>query len=128
MKDLNKLSDKKIGLYIRKQRKSENISTGYGRLQWLRHELEDHEGQVNLYIDENYSRDKLKKIINDIRQEKVQVLLIWSIDDIDLSQLTELFVICFMKGVPIVSFCESSIGINKIFRKQHKIFLIGNNL
>ena len=117
MKDLNKLSDKKIGLYIRKQSKSENISTGYGRLQWLRHELEDHEGQVNLYIDENYSRDKLKELIRHIRSGKIEVLLIWSLDDIEEFMFPRVAVACHLRKIPVISFCESLIRLNTVVSK-----------
>ena len=53
MEVLNKIKDRNIGLYIRKENYNENLSTGYGRLQWLRHELEEHKGEIKLYIDVN---------------------------------------------------------------------------
>lgn len=50
MEVLNKIKDRNIGLYIRKENYNENLSTGYGRLQWLRHELEEHKGEIKLYL------------------------------------------------------------------------------
>ena len=50
MEVLNKIKDRNIGLYIRKENYNENLSTWYVRLQWLRHELEEHKGEIKLYL------------------------------------------------------------------------------
>ena len=42
----------KINIYIRKENKLENLKTGYGRLQWLKYELEDNKETVNIFVDE----------------------------------------------------------------------------
>lgn len=82
MEVLNKLKYRNIGLYIRKENYTENILTGYGRLQWLKHELEEHRGGVKLYIDEYGSVLMFSELMSDIKDGEIEGLLLWSIDDI----------------------------------------------
>ncbi|SDP73063.1 hypothetical protein [Clostridium gasigenes] len=122
MNDLNKLSNKRIGLYMRKEKKSENFSTGYGRLQWLRCELGEHRGEIELYIDEYDSSSKLKELINDIRSEKIEVLMIWSVNDIEEFIFPSIAVGCYLRQISIISFCESLTGLNKVVAKYSRAF------
>ena len=82
MEVLNKIKDRNIGLYIRKENYNENLLTGYGRLQWLRHELEEHRGGVKLYIDEYGSVLMFSELMSDIKDGEIEGLLLWSIEDI----------------------------------------------
>ena len=73
----------KISIYIRKENKLENLKTGYGRLQWLKYELEDNKETVNIFVDEYKECKKIIELIKEIQDGSIDNLLIWSIDDID---------------------------------------------
>ena len=94
MEVLNKIKDRNIGLYIRKENYNENLSTGYGRLQWLRHELEEHKGEIKLYIDEYDSVFRFSELMSSLGME------------------------CKSNNIPIVSFCESDEWINELVENQ----------
>ena len=75
----------KINIYIRKENKLENLKTGYGRLQWLKYELEDNKETVNIFVDEYKKCSKMIELIKEIQEGSIDNLLIWSIDDIVLN-------------------------------------------
>ena len=118
MEVLNKLKYRNIGLYIRKENYTENILTGYGRLQWLKHELEEHRGGVKLYIDEYGSVLMFSELMSDIKDGEIEGLLLWSIDDIRPNLIFSLGMECEIRGIPIVSFCESDEWINELVENQ----------
>ena len=116
MEVLNKLKYRNIGLYIRKENYTENILTGYGRLQWLKHELEEHRGGVKLYIDEYGSVLMFSELMSDIKDGEIEGLLLWSIDDIRPNLIFSLGMECKSRRIPIVSFCESYEWINELVK------------
>ncbi|MBZ9633392.1 hypothetical protein [Clostridium sp. FP1] len=120
MKALKELRDRQIGLYIRKEERGENLSTGYGRLQWLKYELEEHEeheGRIKIYIDDNNSQFRLYDLLDDINNGYIKAVLVWSIRDVESFYIDTLGLICEEKDIPIVSFCETTKSLNKIIKK-----------
>lgn len=113
--------DKTVGIYIRKESNLENLVTGYGRLQWLKYELEDYKGKVDIFIDEYRECNNIEKIIRGIKEENINVVLIWSIDDIDKEYLVELATVCISKEIPIMSFCEANSWIEKVIKRLAKV-------
>lgn len=113
METLNMITDKTIALYIRKKHNGENLSTGYGRLQWLRYELEEHEGRIKTFIDDTNEPLKLARLLEEILIGNIDVVLIWSIEDIDEYMFKHLALQCKEKKLPIISFCESYEWINE---------------
>ena len=118
MEVLNKIKDRNIGLYIRKENYNENLLTGYGRLQWLKHELEEHKGGVKLYIDEYRSVLMFSELMSDIKDGEIKGLMLWSIEDIRPDLIVSLGVECESRRIPIVSFCESYEWINELVESQ----------
>lgn len=121
MKALKELTDKKIGLYIRKEESGENLSTGYGRLQWLRYELEEHEGSIEIYVDKVNSVEELKHLTHDIISGNVDAVLIWSIDE--LLNVVGMMLIenCLLREIPIISFCESPERVAYVVEHQDEL-------
>ncbi|WP_238881776.1 hypothetical protein [Clostridium sp. YIM B02551] len=117
MKALEKLRGKSIGLYIREEDSGENLSTGYGRLQWLKYELEEHEGGLEFYIDEKDSELIMDGLFDDIDDEYIEVILLWSIRDVDSFHIKMLVHLCNERDIPIVSFCESDERLNEIIKE-----------
>lgn len=113
--------NEKISIYIRKENKLENFKTGYGRLQWLKYELEDHKGAVNIFADEYKECSKMIELIKEIQEGSIDNLLIWSIDDIDKDYLEELVNVTTTHKVHIISFCESSSWINHVINESVKV-------
>lgn len=107
MNRLENMRNKKIGIYMRKQSPNENLSTGYGRLQWLRYELEDHKGRIDVYIDEPSRRNKFDNVINDLENGKIEVLLLWDIKEFEDVELQRIINICVFSQVEIVSFYKN---------------------
>lgn len=118
MEVLNKIKDRNIGLYIRKENYNENLLTGYGRLQWLKHELEEHKGGVKLYIDEYGSVLMFSELMSDIKDGEIEGLLLWSIEDIRPNLIVSLGLECENMKIPIVSFYESYECINELVENQ----------
>ncbi|AWZ49678.1 hypothetical protein C3495_13105 [Clostridiaceae bacterium 14S0207] len=121
MKALKELTDKKIGLYIRKEGSGENLATGYGRLQWLRYEIEEHEGRIENYIDNANSLEELKKLACDVIDGKIDVVLIWSIDELINVIGMILMLNCSLREIPIISFCESSERVAYVVQHQDEL-------
>lgn len=107
MEIIETLNNKKVGIYLRKERVNENIITGYGRLQWLRHELEEHEGSIEAYIDEENQFDALKGLVYDVIDGNINAVLIWTIDELINIGGSMLMFNALLRNVPIISFCES---------------------
>lgn len=107
MKALKEVNNKKLGLYIRKEKDGENLSTGYGRLQWLRHELEEYEGSIQVYIDEENQLKSLKCLTYDVIDGKINAVLIWTIDELINVIGMNLMTNASVRDVPIISFCEA---------------------
>lgn len=105
--------DKTIGIYIRKESELENLVAGDGRLQWLKYELEDYKGNINIFLDDYKQCNNIEEIIGNIKKGNIHVVLIWSIDDIDKEYLEELATVCSSYEIPIMSFCESNEWINQ---------------
>ena len=116
MEVLNKIKDRNIGLYIRKENYNENLLTGYGRLQWLRHELEEHRGGVKLYIYEYGSVLMFSELMSDIKDGEIEGLLLWSIEDIRPNLIVSLGSECESRRISIVSFCETTESLKKVIR------------
>ena len=114
MNRLENMRNKKIGIYMRKQSPNENLSTGYGRLQWLRYELEDHKGRIDVYIDEPSRLNKFDNVINDLENGKIEVLLLWDIKEFEDVELQRIINICVFSQVEIVSFYQNMHSIEKI--------------
>lgn len=117
MKALKELRDKKIGLYIRKEESGENLSTGYGRLQWLKYELEEYQGEIKIYIDSNNSVFELYELLDDINNQYIEAVLLWSVKDVESFYIDTLGLLCEEKDIPIVSFCETTKSLNKTIKK-----------
>lgn len=109
MKILKSLKDKKLGVYLRKESPDENIITGYGRLQWLKYELEEYKGDKKFFIDRFNEDTNLNSLINAIRSKEIEAVIIWTLDDINLDLINSLWVICFMNEIPLISFYEGVI-------------------
>lgn len=116
MKALEQLRGKRIGLYIREEESGENLSTGYGRLQWLEHELEEHEGGLEIYADRKDSVSNLYELFDDIEDEFIEVILLWSVRDVEPSCVSMLAFLCEEKDIPIISFCETDESLNGTIR------------
>lgn len=114
-------TNKSISIYIRKEHKLENLKTGYGRLQWLKYELEDHKEAVNIFVDKYKKCNKIIELIKEIQEGSIDNLLIWSIDDIDKDYLEELANVITKYEIPIISFCESSSWINHVINESIKV-------
>ncbi|HFF8990069.1 TPA: hypothetical protein ACGFBC_002630 [Clostridium perfringens] len=103
---LKSLENKTIGIYLRKEQFDENLISGYGRLQWLKYELEDYKLNLKIYIDEFGKRENLYEIIKEIAEKSIDGLLIWSLDDIDADMREILISTCVSSNISIISFCE----------------------
>lgn len=91
-------------------------------MQWLRCELGGYRGEVELYIDEYDSSNKLKELSNDIRSEKIEVILVWSVKDIEELIFQCIAVDCYLRGISLISFCGSLTGFNKVVAKYSRAF------
>ncbi len=109
MKVLKSLKDKKLGVYLIKESPDENIITGYGRLQWLKYELEEYKGDKKFFIDRFNEDTNLNSLINAIRSKEIEAVIIWTLDDINLDLINSLWVVCFMNEIPLISFYEGVI-------------------
>ena len=114
MERLEKMQNKNIGIYIRKQNRNENLSTGYGRLQWLKYELEDHNGKIDIYIDETNRRNKFNRVIKDIENRKIDVLVIWDTKEFENTEFLRIINMCVFSQVEIISFFQKMYSIEKI--------------
>lgn len=111
MKDLIKMIDKRIGIYIRKEKVGENLSAWHGRLQWLKFELFDHTSEVEEYIDEFKDDFEIHELIDDIKSGYIEAVLLWSVKDAEAINIHALINLCRDKEIPILSFCEVIEGI-----------------
>lgn len=94
-----------IGIYMRKEDAKESLKRGYGRLQWLRYELEDCMMDINTYIDEPNKGSKLEMIIKDIKKGIINEVILWSVDDLE-EDFRRLSLLCTEKNIVLTSFCE----------------------
>ncbi|EHK2346820.1 hypothetical protein Cp4436_01442 [Clostridium perfringens] len=106
---LKSVENKTIGIYLRKEQFDENLVSGYGRLQWLKYELEDYKPTLKIYIDEYGKRKNLYEIIKDMKEKSIDVLIIWSLDDIDADMREILISTCVLSNISIISFCEETL-------------------
>lgn len=106
---LKSVENKTIGIYLRKEQFDENLVSGYGRLQWLKYELEDYKPTLKIYIDEYGKRENLYGIIKDMEEKGIDVLIIWSLDDIDADMREILISTCVLSNISIISFCEETL-------------------
>lgn len=116
---LEKVRGKKIGIYLRKEETNEDLNKGgLGRLKWLQFELECNQHKdnvyINVYIDEVNKTDKLNQTIEAVEKGKIEALVIWSVEDIDITRVGDLVRTCINKGTTIASFCESEEWINRV--------------
>lgn len=114
MERLEKMKNEKIGIYIRKKNRNENLSTGYGRLQWLKYEIENHNGKIDVYIDEPNRRNKFNRVIRDIENRKIHALVIWNTEEFEQPEFYRIINMCVFAQVEIISFCQSMFSIEKI--------------
>jgi len=124
MKILKSLKDKKLGVYLRKESPAENIITGYGRLQWLKYELEKYKGDKKFFIDRSNEDTNLNSLIKAIKSKEIEAVIIWTLDDIDLDLINSLWVTCFMNEVPLISFYKGEIKTKDIINTYTEQFLI----
>ena len=87
-------------------------------MQWLIHELEEHKGEVKLYIDEYGSVLMFSELMSDIKDGEIEGLLLWSIEDIRPNLIVSLGLECESMKIPIVSFCEAYEWINELVESQ----------
>ena len=112
-KMFEKVRGKKIGIYLRKEEQNEDLNkNGLGRLKWLEFELECNSSKSNIYIDEIKQTEKLNQTIKSVERGDIEVLVIWSVEDIDENRLVDLVRACKNNGTTIVSFCESEEWVN----------------
>ena len=110
-----KVKGKDLAIYLRKERLNEDlINNGVGRLGWLKFEVESATPINEIYIDEVNETKELDMIINNIIRGNIEVLLIWSIEDIEINKLFELIQACINSDTRIVSFCEADCFIENI--------------
>lgn len=110
-----KVKGKDLAIYLRKERLNEDlINNGVGRLGWLEFEVESAIPMSDIYIDEVNETKELDMIINNIIRGNIEVLLIWSIEDIEINKLFELIQACINSDTSIVSFCEADCFIENI--------------
>lgn len=114
MERLEKMQNKNIGIYIRKQNRNENLSTGYGRLQWLKYELEDHNGKIDIYIDEPNRRNKFNRVIKDIENRKIDAIIIWDKGEFEKTEFLRIINMCVFSQVEIISFFQKMYSIEQI--------------
>lgn len=115
VKMFEKIREKKIGIYLRKEESNEDLSkNGLGRLKWLEFELECNPSKSNIYIDEINQTEKLNQTIESVEKGDIEALVIWSLEDIDENRLVNLVRACMNNGTIIVSFCESDEWINRV--------------
>lgn len=124
MKALKSLKDKKLGVYLRKESPDENIITGYGRLQWLKYELEEYKGDKKFFIDRFNEDTNLNSLINAIRSKEIESVIIWTLDDINLDLINSLWVVCFMNEIPLISLYEGVIETKDIINTYNGQFSI----
>ncbi|MPM86406.1 hypothetical protein SDC9_133495 [bioreactor metagenome] len=106
MEDLIKITDKRIGIYIRKNRTGEDLSTWHGRLQWLKFELSDNTSEVEEYIDEVGEDFEIHELFEDIKCGYIEAVLLWLMRDRESVNIHTLINLCQEKEIPILSFCE----------------------
>ena len=105
---LDRVRGKKIGIYLRKDSTNEDLNNGgYGRLQWLRYELEENEGSIETFIDDTNTPLKLVRLLEEIFIGNIEIVVIWSIEDIYEYMFKHLALQCKERKVEIISFCES---------------------
>ncbi|WP_294406147.1 hypothetical protein [uncultured Clostridium sp.] len=115
MDRLEKMKNKNIGIYIRKQKVNENLSTGYGRLQWLKYyELKDHKGRINVYVDEPYKSNRFNRIIKDIEDRKIDAIIIWDKREFEKIEFLRIINMCVFSQVEIISFFQKMYSIEQI--------------
>lgn len=111
VKMFKKVRGKKMGIYLRKGEQNEDLNkNGLGRLKWL--EFECNPSKSNIYIDEIKQTEKLNQTIKSVERGDIEVLVIWSVEDIDQNRLVDLVKACTNNGTNIVSFCESEEWVN----------------
>ena len=120
---MNKLIDKKVGVYLKKENEMEDYLDGLSRLSWLTHEFQNESIFTKLYIDEYLHTYKFNKLMEDIKEKKIEAVLIWSSDDIIGNNLSDLVIRCFISKIPIISFCEGEIGINEAMKIENERFI-----
>ena len=112
-KMFEKVRGKKIGISLRKEEQNEDLNkNGLGRLKWLEFELECNSSKINIYIDEIKQTEKLNQTIKSVERGDIEVLVIWSVEDIDENRFVDLVRACKNNGTTIVSFCESEEWVN----------------
>lgn len=98
-KMFEKVRGKKIGIYLRKEEQNEDLNkNGLGRLKWLEFELECNSSKSNIYIDEIKQTEKLNQTIKSVERGDIEVLVIWSVEDIDENRLVDLVRACKNNG------------------------------
>ena len=116
-----KVRGKKIGIYLRKEEQNEDLNkNGLGRLKWLEFELECNPSKSNIYIDEINQTEKLNQTIKSVERGDIEALVIWSVEDIDITRVGDLVRTCINKGTTIASFCESEEWVNIVSMYMQK--------
>ena len=113
----DKVKGKSLAIYLRKEKVDEDlINSGVGRLGWLEFEVESYIPMNEIYVDEVNETKGLNMLINKIKRENIEVLLIWSIEDFEINRFLELIQICSNSNTRIISFCETDCFIESIKR------------
>ena len=111
----SKVRGKSLAIYLRKERVNENLdNNGLGRLKWLEFEIGSDKTVKEIYIDELGETKKLDEAIESISNKDIKILLLWSIEDIEINKLVELVQVCTDSRTKIISFCESDNYIKNI--------------
>lgn len=114
MRFFETLQDKKVALYVRKEKGEEITTSGYGRLQWIEDDIREHVAEIDIFIDEHEDVSNLYKVIQMANECRIEAIVLWTIDDIDLSLIKELIEVCSVREVELISFWEHIIPVKKL--------------
>jgi hypothetical protein len=113
MKFFETLQGKKVALYVRKEKGEEITTSGYGRLQWIEDDIKEYVAEMDIFIDEYEDVRKLHKVIQMVNEFRIEAIVLWTIDDIDLSLIKELVDVCSVREVELISFWEHIIPVKR---------------
>ena len=114
MKFFETLQGKKVALYVRKEKGEEITTSGYGRLQWIEDDIKEYVAEMDIFIDEHEDVSNLQKVIQMANECRIEAIVLWTIDDIDLSLIKELIEVCSVREVEVISFLEHIIPVKEL--------------
>lgn len=114
MKFFETLQGKNVALYVRKEKGEEITTSGYGRLQWIEDDIKEYVAEMDIFIDEYEDVRKLHKVIQMVNECRIEAIVLWTIDDIDLSLIKKLVEVCSVREVELISFWEHIIPVKEL--------------